>query len=351
MVDVNFFIGTYSTGGPYVPNARGKGIHSCTLNLKTGNIGEKHLYQDNSNSTYLCKDQEDHLFAVCDNFHEYGAVKAFRIAKDSSLELLSVQNTYGTSSCHVEYEEDSKRIFIASYANAQLSIHGFDGKRFPGEPQVLKFQGNGPNSQRQESAHIHQAIVSPDKKWVYTCDLGSDKVWLLENAKEKVSVKTGMTIPAGSGPRHLVFHPDLPLVYVFCELDASLITCAAEAASGILKWISQTNTLPSDFKGDPAGAAVRIHPGGGALYVSNRNHDSISVYSIAKDGTLSFFSNFSVRGKEPRNFNIDPTGQWLLCANQATHTVITFALDPETGLPTGITGSEFNCGSPVCILF
>ncbi len=346
-----FFVGTYSTEGPYVPDAKGKGILSCYLDLETGVIQEMHRYSDHINSTYLAKDEAGHLFAVCDNFEEEGEIRAFSIKKDSSLQLLSSRTTHGTSSCHVEYDLGNKRIFVSSYANGQLSIHGFDGTFINPEPQLLNYKGSGPNSERQEAAHIHQAVFSANKRWLYTCDLGSDMIWLHDLSEEKLQMKTGIPTPAGSGPRHLICHPFLPLAYVLCELDAKLITYRIDAPTGMLEMISQTDTLPLGFKGEPAGAAIRIHPSVKALYVSNRNQDSITVYSISKNGKLKFRSNFSIRGKEPRDFNIDPTGQWLLSANQKSHNIVAFKLDPDSGLPTGAIGSEYNCGTPVCILF
>lgn len=149
----------------------------------------------------------------------------------------------------------------------------------------MKFKGRGPNSERQEAAHIHQAVLSPNGRWLYACDLGSDMVWLLDLSEEKLHVKTGIPTPAGSGPRHLIFHPNLPFVYVLCELESKLITYEIDPFTGLLEMISQTDTLPSGSTAKSAGAAIRIHPSMKALYVSNRNHDSITVYSITKRNT------------------------------------------------------------------
>lgn len=348
---MTFFVGTYSGSGPYVPEARGKGILSCSLDLESGEIRQLQLYNEAINATYLAR-KADFLFVACDNFEAYGELRAFAISEDASLQLLSAQNTYGTSSCHVSCDAEGKRIFISSYANGRLSCHQFDGRDFKEEPQLLDYEGQGPNRERQEAAHIHQAVVSPDGRWLYACDLGSDKIWLhdLKTAEGKLTVAAGIATPPGSGPRHLVCHPQLPLVYLFCELDARLLTYQVQEDSGRLELLSSEATLPSDHSGKPAGAAIRLHPSGKSLYVSNRNHHSITAFSL-KEGKPEYHSNFQIHGQEPRDFNIDPTGQWLLAANQNTHNLVPFRLDPETGLPTGDRGPEFSCGTPVCIEF
>lgn len=346
-----FFVGTYSTSGPYVPEAKGEGILSCNLDLGTGEIKRTRLFREKINATYLAKNDSEQLFAACDNFGETGEVRAFYINEDSSLGLLSSRSTHGSSSCHVAYYPPTKRILISSYANGILSSHVFDGASIDPEPELLNYIGSGPSSLRQEASHIHQAVVSTNKKWLYACDLGSDKIWLHDLMNKNLQVKTGIPTPAGSGPRHLVCHPYLSLVFVFCELDAKVLTFHSDPASGLLNLISTSDTLPQNFTGEPAGAAIRMHPTAKTLYVSNRNHNSLTVFSLTETGQLKYKSNFHSGGKEPRDFNIDPSGQWLLIANQNSNSIVPFKLDPASGLPTGKRGPEYKCGTPVCILF
>lgn len=348
--ELSFFVGTYATPGPYIPEAKGRGILSCCLDLASGEIKELHQSNEEINATYLAKDRAGHLFAVCDNFEIEGEVRAYNIREDAALKLLSMRSTFGTSSCHIEYAHDQKLILISSYSNGQLGVHKFD-KIIDPDPRLLNYAGSGPNPERQEASHIHHSVISPDKRWLYACDLGSDIIWVHDLSEEKLQVKTGIPTPPGSGPRHMVCHPDLPLAYLFCELDATIITYNLNSATGRLEMLGQVNTLPIGFTGEPAGAAVRFHPTAKSLYVSNRNHNSLTAFSISGDGELKFETNFPAGGKDPRDFNIDPTGQWLLCANQNSHNIATFRIDPEYGLPTGEIGPEHKCGTPVCILF
>src|SRR5690606_13452723 len=162
-----FFVGTYSQSGPYVPKAIGEGLLSCSLDLATGEIRQKHIYDKPINSTYLAKDGKGHLFAAGDNFEDFGELHAFAIEEDASLMPISAQTTFGTSSCHVACDNEGKRIFVSSYSNGILTQHIFNGFSFGPVPEVLVYRGSGPNAERQEAAHIHQAVVSPNGHWLY----------------------------------------------------------------------------------------------------------------------------------------------------------------------------------------
>ena len=87
------------------------------------------------------------------------------------------------------------------------------------------------------------------------------------------------------------------------------------------------------------------------LYASNRGDaDEIVVYSIKKKGKLKMIGRQSVLGKMPRNFVIDPTGNFLLAANQATNDIIIFKCNKKTGLLTP-TGTKIEVEKPVCLKF
>ena len=350
----NFFVGTYSKKGPYVPNANGEGILCCSLNLDSGEIKKESVYTNTFNATYLGKDSERNLFAACDYFDKIGEIQAFKIKEENKLERLSVSSSKGQSTCHLCVDNKRKQVYAASYMDGKLSRHSFDGKSLEQSPQVLSFEGSGPYKERQEAAHIHQVEIHPNGKWLYACDLGSDAILqfrMPENNGELQLVRR-ISAPPGSGPRHLVFHPNKALAYLFCELDSNVLTYTIDENSGDMNLNDCISSLPEDFDGIPAGAAIKIHPSAKTLYVSNRNHHSISVFKVDEnDGSLSLDSIFSSEGEEPRDFSVDPTGKWLLAANQNSDCIVPFRLDPQSGLPEGSKGPIFRCGTPVCILF
>lgn len=294
------------------------------------------------------------LLVASDLYDEPGEVTAFQIGEDGKLTRYSCQSTHGTANCHVTISPDSRRVFATGYLNGKLSVHDFsDGQLSPADPLVT-YEGLGPNPDRQEAAHAHQAIVSPDGRHLFVCDLGSDKIWIHDLIHMQASLDgvQFMNAPAGCGPRHLLCHPTAPLIYVFTELSAQILVCERNMDTGILTMKSQIPTLPEDYAGTPSGAAIKLHPTCRALYVSNRQHNSIAAFSVdSEDGSLLLMCRFDTGGKEPRDFGVDPTGQWLLAANQDSNTIVPFKLDPETGHPTGEQATAFDCGTPVSVLF
>jgi len=153
----------------------------------------------------------------------------------------------------------------------------------------------------------------------------------------------------GAGPRHLIFHPTLSIVYIINELDNTITVCSYDADKGTLANIQTVSTLPTNFSGTSACAAIRISDDGKALYASNRFLNSIAVFKVENEGTLQWIQDQSTLGKTPRDINIDPSGKFLLVANQDSHTVNTFHIDPITYRLS--PGTETKVPSASAILF
>ena len=154
-------------------------------------------------------------------------------------------------------------------------------------------------------------MTSTDGKWLYVCDLGSDRIWRHKVDDIKDAPDGFTVVPGGSGPRHLAFHPKRPYAYLACEMTARLIVCQYDATTGQLEIVDDLATLPADFKGQPSAAAIRVHPGGNALYFSNRQHNSVTTFSIGDDGAPKLHSCQPSGGEEPRDINVDPTCNFL----------------------------------------
>jgi 6-phosphogluconolactonase len=155
----------------------------------------------------------------------------------------------------------------------------------------------------------------------------------------------------GAGPRHIAFHPKLPLVFVANELDSTVATLRFDSERGTLSPLDVRSTLPPGFTGANYPADIHIAPSGRTLYVSNRGHNSIAVFSVAQStGALSLDQTESTDGDWPRSFSLDPTGRWLLVANQRSDSVVVFRRDQESGR-LAATGERMALPSPVCLRF
>ena len=147
----------------------------------------------------------------------------------------------------------------------------------------------------------------------------------------------------------MAFLPGGPFAFAINELSSSITSYAWDNAGGELKTLGTVSTLPSPHRGNST-AEIRVHPSGRFVYGSNRGHDSIAVYRVSSDGTLTLVEHEPTRGKTPRNFTIDPSGQWLVAANQSSDSLAVFRIDLVTGALTP-TGPLADVGAPVSVLF
>jgi 6-phosphogluconolactonase len=269
----------------------------------------------------------------------------FSCAADGSLTALGQQNSHGAATCHVAVLP-GQRVAAASYFGGCLAVYRVnDGTLVPAERAVIHYQGSGPNPHRQESSHAHQVVTAPDCRWIYVCDLGADCVW--KHDVELQDEPVACPMPAGLGPRHMVFHPTRPRAWVLGELTGAVATCDWDAASGALEVRDATPPIEDDA----GAAAIRVHPSGRALWISRRKHPALRVFPLDDEGMPGAPSEVLLDSGEPRDFSISPDGRWLVSANQGADEVVVIELDPATGLPLGTPHQHFPIGTPVCVLF
>ena len=241
--------------------------------------------------------------------------------------------------------------FSGSVASFAVNADGTIGRRTGFDMH----SGSGPDTERQPGPHPHEAVFSPDNRFLFVPDLGNDRVYIykLDLARQSFSPAEPafVSVAAGVGPRHLLFGPGAKFAYLICEMGSRVIVFSYDAAHGALHEVQSISTLPADYKGPDASAEIQIDREGRHLYASNRGHNSIAVFSIdPRDGKLTKTQNASTMGDWPRSFVLDPTGKYLIVADQNSDRLVSFTIDPQDGrlLPTG---KSQDAGSPVCILF
>lgn len=346
---IPFFVGSYTMPAGHVKYGHGQGVYSCELNPATGEITQRHVTGGMDNPSYIARDPSGKfLYVASESFEGLSRVLSFEINEAGALTEISNEPTHGGANCHVHAFGD--KLFSASYVNGNMDVYSIDNGKLT-HSQLIEYQGDGPNKERQESSHTHQAMTSLDGRWLYVCDLGSDRIWR-HKADDLKSEPDGFTVvPGGSGPRHLAFHPTLPFAYVVGELNTHLLVCSYDAVTGSLEPFEDLKTLPEDYAGAPAAAAARVHPNGRALYFSNRQHNSVTTFSIDEKGALRLESCLPSGGDEPRDIYVDPTGSNLLIANQDGDNICVYKLDYETGLPGAEIIHQFTCKTPVSVEF
>ncbi len=336
----------------------GKNIYHTELNLKDGSMTKASLAAEVANPSFIAI-HPNNKFVYSVSEVNKGSIVAFAVdAKTGNLTQLNSQSAGGSGPCHLVVDPTGKAVLAANYGSGSCTSIPINADGSLGTPaSVHQHKGKSINPGNQQGPHAHSINLDKANKFAFCADLGIDKVVVYRFDAEKATLTPNdppaFTTPAGSGPRHFAFHPDGKSAYINGEINMTLIVCDYDGAKGVLTQKQVLSTLPKDeTRKKGSTAEVVVHPSGKFVYVSNRDpYNTIAVFAIdAKTGAVSAVGHEARGIKTPRNFAIEPTGQYMLVGNQGGKSVISFRIDQATGLLTP-TGSSVEVGSPVCVRF
>lgn len=351
------YVGTYTE-----PEFGGtaEGIYTFALDAERGELAPHAPALHAANPSYLSVHERRRLlFAV----HELsridgeptGALSAYKIDEATgALKRLNGTTTGGRGPCYVAVDSHCSALLVANYGAGSVAAIPIAGDGALGEATAVhRHEGSSVNPSRQEAPHAHAAVFSPDERFVYVPDLGIDTV-----KGYRFDGESGALTPApeldigtsgGAGLRHIAFHPDRPLAVLACELDSTVTSLRYDPESGTLSPAATVSALPEEYAGESTCAAIRVHPAGRWVYVSNRGHDTIACFELdAESGELRAAGHFSTGGRTPRDFAIDPSGRVLIAANQDSDSMVVFSIDAESGALT--RRSTVETPTPVCVV-
>lgn len=349
-------VGTYTKKEGHV-DGKAKGISILKMDGTTGRLTPHTLKEGIINPSFATFSPDGNfVYAVSetgDDVGPSGTVHAFSVnPQTQELTKLNEQISHGFAPCHINMDKQARCAFVANYVGGVVAVYPIqkDGSLAPAS-DVIKLEGKGAHPE-QEASHPHSVILSPDERFAFVPDKGTDKIWAFEidYAKGKLTPAGQVFAPvhSGAGPRHLVFHPNGLFAYVINELDATVTGFRYDAAKGELTEIQNTTTIPADYTGRNACADIHLSPDGRFLYGSNRGHNSIVIYSVNETtGQLQLVGHEPTRGDFPRNFMVAPGGDWLYVANQNSGNIVHFKIDHATGKLTH-TGETLT-PTPVCL--
>ena len=344
------FIGTYTSGAS-------KGVYVYRFDPKTGKAEWLSTTEGIVNPSYLeIAPNRKCIYSVAETGKENpGSVSAFSFDRLSGkLSFLNKQLSGGDNPCYVTVHENNKWVVVANYSGGSLSAFPInpDGSLKPFR-QLVQHEGKSINPARQERAHVHATVFSPDYKYLFTPDLGMDKIFSYSFNSSvqkplKPAPKPFTLSEGGSGPRHLTFHPNNKFGYLIEEMAGTVI--AYKYDKGRLIFIQKIAAHPANYIGELGSADIHTSPDGKFLYVSNRgNENTITIFAIDRfTGKLSLKGYQPTLGKKPRNFTIDPSGKYLLVANQDSDNIVIFKIDQTSGLLLE-TGEQISIPNPVCL--
>jgi 6-phosphogluconolactonase len=339
--------GTYTYG-------KSKGIYVHKFNTETGESTEVSNVSSSNPSFLAVSPDGKYIYAA--NEDTPGKVASFSFNKSNGqLTFLNQQPSHGLHPCYITIDKTGKWVITGNYSSGTIAVHRVvkeDGS-LSGSNDSIQHTGSSVVEGRQEGPHVHATVLSKDNKYLYVPDLGMDKIMIY-----RFNAKTGALIPAeqpfvitkpGAGPRHFEIHPNGKFAYLMEELTGT-VSVYAVLKNGGLHLLQNSSGLPHDFLGAVGSADIHVSPDGRFLYCSNRGEsNSIGIFSIdIKSGMLGWVGHQSTLGKTPRNFNFDPTGNFLLVANQGSDEIVIFKRDKQTGLLTD-TGKRIQVPNPVCL--
>jgi 6-phosphogluconolactonase len=346
--------------GTNVASPQENTIYLYHLSPATGELLPLGAMKGGASPTYLTMDAAHrHLYAVSETQTYLGApgggVSALAIdPRTAMLTMLNQQPSTGASPCYISLDRTGKNALVANYSSGNIAVLPVrpDGQLAPPSATDQHQPPTGPHK-NQDKPHAHSFLPAPDNHYVFSADLGTDKVYgyQLDAAAGQLRPQPMPAFAAkpGAGPRHLTFHPNGRWAYLENELNSTVTALAYDAKAGTFQEIETESTLPAGFAGDNSGADVHVSPDGRFLYTSNRGDNSLAVFSIAPaDGHLALVQHVSTQGKTPRNFALDPSGRVLLVANQNSDNIFTYTVDKQTGKLTP-TGKSVTVPSPMFV--
>ncbi len=349
------YVGTYTHG-------KSKGIYIFRFDGNTGRLEPAGTSSELENPSYLCISKDKRFLYSVIETEVYqgepgGAVAAYSVDQQTgALRLLNIRTTQGRHPCHLSTDSHNRFLFVSNYSAGTLTIHPLEKDGHIGSPPaIIRHEGSGPDRARQEAPHVHYAALTPDEKYLCAVDLGLDKVIVYDfsakNGHTPVSEKLPVSTKPGSGPRHMAFSPNGNFAYVLTEMSSEVAAFQYDSAGCRFSHIQTVSALPPDFKAVSSGAAIHMSPDGEYLYTSNRGHDSLTVFKAdPTSGMLKLVSHIPTQGSTPRDFAIDPSGRFLLAANQDSDTLVAYAINAESGVPEP-SGSVTKIPNPTCVMF
>lgn len=372
------YVGTYSSPLKNMrstqvdlPPGNGRGIHVFSVNRSTGAMTPAGIYEMGTSPSCLAFDKEKtRLYSGNETERvgadESGTVSSFALENDGSLKLLNTVSSGGKGPAHLSVHPSGRYVLVANYFGGSVAVLPIKSDGSLGEAtNIRKDAGKiGPTKATNappgsfafsghDQMHAHMIEADPSGNFVIHVDLGLDQIIVWKFDEQHGALTPTLTpfvsLPPGDGPRHFVFHPKSNWLYSVQEEGSTVVFFDFDSQTGGLTQRQTISSLPPGYAGSNFCSEIIISADGKFLYVGNRLHDSIGIFAIGTDGTLSFVAEEWTRGDYPRSFTIDPNGEFLFCCNQRADHIASFRVNKITGKLS--FGNYTPVGNPSQIVF
>jgi 6-phosphogluconolactonase (cycloisomerase 2 family) len=288
-----------------------------------------------------------------------GAVVAYRINRATGgLGLVGETIAQGGGTTHLHLDVPSMTLVAANFGGSTVSTIPIRTNGALGEvSSVLVEHGSGP-MKRQSYSHPHGVVVDPTGNFVLVPDLGADRIFVHRFDRtgralryDRPDEQLDYIAAPGSGPRHVLFHPNGRIMFALTELSGELLTFQWDGASGALRLIDARSTSSPTFVGERSASELAISADGTVLYLTDRGENTIVVHAIEPEtGKLTFLQRTGCGGEFPWHVAIAPSGAWMLVANERSNRIEVFDIDAATG-HVAPTRNGLDMPRPAHILF
>ena len=326
-----------------------QGVYTIDFDSNTKELTNLTVLIKEDNPTFVDASKNNVVYAVSKD-GSLGGVAAYKETADGSYSFLNRVSEEGAPPCYVAVDEARQLVYGANYHKGVLTSYTINEDGSLTLADRVQHEGNGPH-ENQGGPHAHYSDLTPDNR-LAVCDLGNDTVYTYDvDNNGKLTEVAKFKAQPGTGPRHLVFHPNNETAYLFGELSNEVVVLSYHSATGEFTEEQVISTLPEGFNEFNGGAAIRVSKDGKFLYASNRGHNSLVAYKIADDSkSIEVIQHISVEGDFPRDFDITPDQNFVIVANQNTYNLTLYSRHTETGILTLIK-KDIYAPEIVCIKF
>ncbi|MFT5468009.1 MAG: 6-phosphogluconolactonase [Verrucomicrobiales bacterium] len=356
-----------------LPPGNGRGIHLFHVDRETGAMVPAGLHEMGTSPSALAFNADQtRLYSANETErigeNEAGSVSAFAVdPADGKLKLLNTVNSGGKGPAHLSVHPSGRFVLVANYFGGSVAVLPIKADGSLGEATDIEVDEGkvGPTKATNappgsfafsghDQIHAHMIEADPTGRFVLHVDLGLDRiyVWKFDDQKGQLTPNDPpfVSLPPGDGPRHFHFHPNGRWLYSLQEEGSTVVLFDWDSAKGSLTSRQTISSLPEGFAGSNFCSGIMLSEDGRFVYVGNRLHDSIGIFSVGKTGELSFVADEWTRGNYPRSFNFDPTGDFFYSCNQRGDNIAVFRVNKEAGV-LDFTGHYTPVGNPSIIVF
>ncbi|MBW7981646.1 lactonase family protein [Enterobacillus tribolii] len=358
--------------GTYNPN--GEGVYLMKVDPASGALSKVKTVSTLPNAAQMVMSADGNVLYVASEVADYqggkhGSLAAYKVNRDNGdLTLLNQADSQGAGPVYLSLTPDGKHLLVANYISGSIAVFPVESDGKIGAPSAVK-QSEGPaGAAKPEAAvpgsfaisdhngpHAHMIASDPSGKFVFSTDLGLDRIYQWRFDAEKGTLMANnppyiMASSAGAGPRHFVFHPDGKTVYLINEEASTLTQYSFDKQSGTLKEVATQSSLPETYQGTSFAAGLVLSHDGHFLYVANRLRNSIMQFAVGDEGKLSKVAEVWTGGDYPRTLTLDPTGRYLYALNQRSDNIMRFSRDPQSGRLT-MSDDVVGVGAPSQMVF